>query len=56
MLLAFLFVLIFKRRQALNDIDFENDHEDNGRNLNRYWHFKDVDYVNCIYFVYLMCV
>lgn len=43
--MAFLITRIFKRRRGLTDLDYENDHEDNGKNLNKYWHFQEVDYV-----------
>lgn len=36
---------MFKKRINSTDLEYENDHEDTGKNLNKYWHFKEVDYV-----------
>lgn len=49
-MIAILFYFIFKRRKSI-DLDYENDHEDVGSNLNRYWKFHEIDYVFILIFL-----
>lgn len=56
MVVSFLCIMIFRRSRGTNELDFDNDHEDNGKNLNKYWKFQKVEYVKKLYKNFILFV